>query len=145
MTTGLAVRLKAIALCPALALLPGQFTNASESGSEPQIGRGSYIDACSICHGAFGRGDGLAANKLEKNPSDLTQLSKNNGGVFPWRYVYETIDGRQSVASHGQRDMPVWGEVWSVAVPPEYAKHADVYVNGRILELLLYLDSIQAK
>ncbi len=115
------------------------------TSSSPPEGYGSYLDACSICHGAFGRGDGSMANMLEKAPADLTQLSKNNGGVFPWRVVYETIDGRLLTDAHGQRDMPIWGEVWTRAVPPDQARQADMYVKGRILELMLYLDAIQQK
>ena len=36
--------------------------------------------------------------------------------------------------------MPVWGDVWRRNVPEQYAPY---YVRGRILELILYLDSIQ--
>jgi mono/diheme cytochrome c family protein len=136
-------------MCAAVAVLTGlsapSLRAEQASSSAPPEGYGSYLDACSICHGAFGRGDGSMANMLEKAPADLTQLSKNNGGVFPWRYVYETIDGRLMSDAHGQRDMPIWGEVWTRAVPPEQRKHADVYVKGRVLELMLYLDAIQQK
>jgi len=115
----------------------GTYIEAREAGYE------TYIDACASCHGAFGYGDGQFADTLDKAPSNLTQLSKNNGGVFPWVRVYEIIDGRKSVASHGSRDMPIWGEVWSRTLATQNARYADVYVRGRILELMLYLDSIQ--
>jgi hypothetical protein len=37
-------------------------------------------------------------------------LAQENQGVFPYRRVYEIIDGTSQVAGHGTRDMPVWGE-----------------------------------
>ena len=142
---GRAFRTACAAVCVLLGFSAQPGSAEQASSSSPPEGYGSYLDACSICHGAFGRGDGSMANMLEKAPADLTQLSKNNGGVFPWRFVYETIDGRLLTDAHGQRDMPIWGEVWTRAVPAEQARQSDVYVKGRILELMLYLDAIQQK
>ena len=140
-----AFRTTCAAVCVLIGFAVQPVSAEQASPSSPPEGYGSYLDACSICHGAFGRGDGSMANMLEKAPADLTQLSKNNGGVFPWRYVYETIDGRLLTDAHGQRDMPIWGEVWTRAVPPDQGRQADMYVKGRILELMLYLDAIQQK
>lgn len=41
--------------------------------------------------------------------SYLTELAKNNRGVFPFDRVHQIIDGRAEVKDHGPRDMPVWG------------------------------------
>ena len=49
---------------------------------------------------------------LIKPPADLTRLAEDNNGVFPFARVYDVIDGRFEVATHGTRDMPVWGEVY---------------------------------
>src|SRR5215831_9445735 len=43
---------------------------------------------------------------------DLTVLKKNNKGIYPLDDVMATIDGRRAVRSHGDRDMPVWGEIF---------------------------------
>lgn len=103
-------------------------------------GRERFVDACAFCHGLSGTGNGMAASMLEQQPADLTQLSKNNAGRFPLASIYSIIDGRMSTAAHGARDMPVWGNIWKKNVPEQYAEY---YVRGRILELILYLDSIQ--
>lgn len=99
-----------------------------------------FIDSCAFCHGTDAKGDGAAATMLSKQPADLTQLAKNNGGKFPLKYVYTTIDGRDMLKSHGMREMPVWGNLWTKSVPPQYAES---YVRARIFEIILYLDSIQ--
>ena len=44
---------------------------------------------------------------------DLTRIAARHGGKFPDNWVYRVIDGRESLLSHGPRDMPVWGvELW---------------------------------
>ena len=113
---------------------------ASASDMAVDAGRERFVDACAFCHGLSGKGDGAAADMLEFPPSDLTQLAKNNEGQFPLAEIYSVIDGRAGTASHGNRQMPVWGDVWSRNVPEQYAEY---YVRGRALELILYLDSIQ--
>jgi hypothetical protein len=41
---------------------------------------------------------------------DLTGLAKKNKGIYPLDEDMATIDGRRLVRSHGDRNMPVWGE-----------------------------------
>lgn len=134
---------KPYALCVVLVLVTGMAKQPVFADSVIDAGRGTFIDACSTCHGVFGYGDGIVADMLNTAPANLTLLSKNNKGVFPWRKVYDVIDGRNQKADHGQRDMPIWGQVWEQSVPPEYKKDAEVFVRGRILELMLFLESIQ--
>jgi mono/diheme cytochrome c family protein len=67
---------------------------------------------CSSCHGESGRGDGPVAPGLAKMVPDLTQISRRYNG-FPAERIRDTIDGRNLVAEHGPRVMPVWGyEFW---------------------------------
>ena len=68
---------------------------------------------CSPCHGMDATGDGPVADTLKKKPANLTLLSKNNGGKFPYDHVYNMIDGQEVVASHGTREMPIWGLVFA--------------------------------
>jgi mono/diheme cytochrome c family protein len=64
---------------------------------------------CVSCHGAEGKGGGTMARFLTVKPSNLTQLSKNNGGEFPFWRLYRIIEGRERVKGHGSTEMPVWG------------------------------------
>lgn len=67
---------------------------------------------CSPCHGKSGVGDGPAAAALKKVPADLTKLSARNAGKFPDVKVKRYIEGLDEVAAHGNRDMPMWGELF---------------------------------
>ena len=93
---------------------------------------------CATCHGAEGRGNGPLARALRQPPSDLTQLSKRNGGTFPGVRVGRLIDGRD-VESHGDRDMPVWGDAFRSTAEGRSPDMA----AARIAALVDYLASIQ--
>jgi mono/diheme cytochrome c family protein len=74
------------------------------------IGKPEYVNSCAVCHGDSGTGDGSIVAPLKIAPGDLTKIQKSNNGVFPFGRVYEVIDGRKTIAAHGSRDMPVWGD-----------------------------------
>ena len=125
------------------------------SAQGPDMGKAEYQSSCAACHGADGKGDGPMASALKAHPADLTVLAKKNNGVFPVEAVYQTIDGRRPLASHGSREMPVWGYRF---VPPGHfnLKPSDDYtflspaspeavVHARILSVIDYLNRIQAK
>ena len=82
---------------------------------------------CASCHGLDGRGAGLVAASLKKQPSDLTMIPRKNG-KFPTEELVMSISGELSVPIHGSREMPVWGGVLK---------------NGDILSLVQYIESIQ--
>lgn len=107
------------------------------------FGKREYESSCASCHGEKGKGDGAMREFLTKPPSDLTTLTKRNGGVFPTNRVYETIDGRPSVmvGSHGAREMPVWGNVFR----SDDMQPRDWYARDRISSLVDYLSRIQEK
>jgi mono/diheme cytochrome c family protein len=118
------------------------------------IGKGEYLNSCASCHGVTGKGDGSVAKALKRSPADLTKLSEANSGVFPVARVYDVIDGRVEVEAHGQREMPVWGEVYQPGwvsllspLPPYYASKetAESIVRGRILALIEYISTLKAK
>ena len=52
-----------------------------------------FAENCAACHGADAHGAGEFGVQLFNIPPDLTQLSANNGGVFPTDYVLGVIDG----------------------------------------------------
>ena len=84
------------------------FASLSCAADKFDIGKNEYMTNCASCHGTAGKGDGPSAETLKSRVTDLTVLSRNNGGVFPVSRVYEVIDGRQQVKAHGVREMPVW-------------------------------------
>ena len=84
--------------------------HAPQAPSPPSYdGAQLYRAHCATCHGRDGAGDGPMVPELRANPSDLRTLSQRNGGVFPRQAVMRQVDGRDLIAAHGTRDMPLWG------------------------------------
>lgn len=119
------------------------------------LGKAEYLSSCGACHGSDAKGKGPLADELKVAPTDLTQLAKKNGGVFPLNAVYQEIDGRQDVKGHGSRDMPVWGYRYTPLpvgpaahpnLPESYLSYdPEPVTRGRILSLIDYLYRIQEK
>ncbi len=55
---------------------------------------------CGICHGLDAKGGGAFSEILKIDPPDLTVLTKNNNGSFPFTDVYNAIDGRNISLAH---------------------------------------------
>jgi len=113
------------------------------------FGRREYMSNCAVCHGVDGQGKGplYATGFLAREPTDLTRLASANRGVFPFERLYQVIDGRQAVAAHGPRDMPVWGdEYYEEGTSPDVrgVVNPEAYVRARILALIDYLARMQA-
>ena len=104
-----------------------------------------------VCHGAGGTGNGPMAGELKTPPSDLTQISARHNGVFPFDAIYAKVDGREMVAAHGTTDMPVWGDVYRADVSTMTGERTatqgelNAGIAGRVLSLVYYLQSIQAR
>lgn len=118
------------------------------------IGKREFESKCAICHGKSGKGDGGVTGILKKTPADLTVLTKNNGGVFPFERAHAAIDGRTLIQAHGSRDMPIWGNVYKSETEPAagnyyfdtpYQYDMEMYARTRILALIDYLNRIQVK
>jgi hypothetical protein len=80
--------------------------------------------------------------------SDLTKIQKNNMGVLPFDRLYRVIDGREAVAAHGPRNMPVWGNEIAVDLATGFRvnpKDRESYVRGLIIALIGYIYTLQAK
>ncbi len=114
------------------------FAVQAESRVEQDIGELEYTSFCATCHGNDGKGNGPKANQLSAAPTNLTLLSKVNGGSFPETAVYNIIDGRRVGDFHGQ-EMPIWGEHFM-----EIEGNEEV-VDERISNLIEYLKSIQVE
>jgi mono/diheme cytochrome c family protein len=74
-------------------------------------GKQMYVSYCAPCHGVDGKGLGPVASALVVKPANLTELSKNNNGIFPSVHVLAVINLGTKVEAHGVKDMPVWGPV----------------------------------
>ncbi len=79
--------------------------------TSPVSGKDMYTAYCAVCHGADGKGGGPAASALKVPPTDLTLLSKNNGGKYPALKVTSALHGESALPAHGSKEMPVWGAV----------------------------------
>ncbi len=102
------------------------------------VGKREYDAACAVCHGVTGKGDGPLKEELKSSAPDLTALARNNNGVFPFDRVYQLIDGRQEIKSHGPREMPVWGNSFRL-------HDTDPPARSRILAITEYLYRLQDK
>ncbi len=110
---------------------------------EPAFNAGKFEFGknCAICHGISGKGEGPIINLLKDKPADLTQINKRHGGKFPFWSIYRMIDCREPIDGHGGREMPIWGDRFREETA--VAQGAESLVRGRILQLIVYLQSIQ--
>jgi len=108
-------------------------------------GKQEFLRSCATCHGVEATGNGPAAPALNVKPADLTQMANHHGGVFLFWRTYEKILGRDEyvVPGHGTREMPIRGDRFRFA--PTTSEDQKTSVRGRILSLVHYLQSIQAK
>lgn len=130
------VGLAAVGLAAALAIPSG----AEAQGENPQS-KEMFERYCGTCHGADGKGAGVMSGFLKKQPADLTQISKKNGGEFPFHQTMRFIDGTQDVRAHGDPDMPVWGEVFKHETAGSPGQQAAI--RTKILLITQYVQSIQ--
>jgi len=112
---------------------------------EPTTGASSlgaqlFTTHCAVCHGTDARGTGTATSELRRRPPDLTGYTARNGGVFPRERLYQIIDGRY-VTSHGDRDMPIWGDAFSRS----REGLSDAAVKTRIDAIVGYIEGIQRR
>jgi mono/diheme cytochrome c family protein len=114
---------------------------AEEPDLDPDVreGRRLYEYYCVSCHGDKGRGDGFTSKVLRVKPTDLTRLTKRNGGEFPLERVTRSIDGRARTPSHGTA-MPIWGLGFQ---DPHSDVNQEDEVNRRIECLIEYIKSMQ--
>ena len=112
------------------------------------LGKASYSANCVACHGEEAMGDGPMASSFDIAPPNLTTLSDRSGGVFPFSEVYQIIEGSdETMRAHADDSMmPAWGDYFmkdSLADRTMDPEDAEYVVQGRILALVYYLQSIQ--
>jgi mono/diheme cytochrome c family protein len=131
-------------LTTTLSLSPMAF--AQKAKTDP--GKQEFEMNCGVCHGMDAKGNGFLGASLKVVPPDLTVLAKNNGGVFPADRISSVIDGRAQIATHGTRDMPIWGTRYAVNAAEHFFDapyDQEAYIRAHILILVDYLNRVQQK
>jgi mono/diheme cytochrome c family protein len=118
------------------ALGAGLLSTAVARAAEPTLGAELYAAHCAGCHGPTGEGDGPLASTIPV--PNIRSLQMRNGGVFPADSVTDYIDGRRMPAAHGDRLMPVWGEVFAAQTRADKK-----IVRGRIAALVGFMAELQ--
>jgi len=113
----------------------------AEATGDVAQGKQLFMKYCATCHGPSATGDGVAASTFKNKPANLTLLAKNAGGKFPTMMVVNIVKGDAPVAAHGQREMPVWGEI--IGRPLDTGMYKQDDVDLKILSIANYLKSIQ--
>lgn len=108
--------------------------------TSPTSGKEMFNSYCAVCHGTDGKGGGPAASALKTSPFDLTTLAQKNGGKYPAPHVASVIRGQAEMPSHGSKDMPVWGPLFS-----SISQGHESQVQQRIANLVAYIGTLQAK
>lgn len=133
----------------AAALLSLSFTALHAQEDNPNAGvsgEGDYNMYCASCHGENGKGNGPKSFGLSTPAPDLTQLTTRYGS-FPRERLVRLIDGRDPIAGHVDREMPVWG-VWfkeEAAAELGGAEGDEGSVTRRVNNLVDYVESLQSK
>lgn len=105
-------------------------------------GAAFFADNCVSCHGPQARGDGPLASELPEKPTDLTTLSRNNGGTFPTAEALSYIWG-DSQQAHLARVMPQFGGAMAEDLVPVEIDGILTPTPRELAGLLAYLESIQ--
>lgn len=106
----------------------------------PSSGKEMFNSYCAVCHGTDGKGAGPAASALKVPPADLTALAQKNGGKYPAAHVSAVLHGEAGPASHGNKDMPVWGPLFF-----NISQGHEGQVQQRVANLVTYIEHLQAK
>ena len=106
-------------------------------GSQAKRGYDHFLEHCSSCHGENGKG--LKVDSLAIQPADLTRITaRRRLNEFPIMTVAKIIDGRADLKSHGDRPMPIWGDVFS-----KQKFMTEDEIRGELGEIIAYLMKIQ--
>ena len=126
-----------------LILLLDVLATAANTDKELQdvVGKKEFISYCASCHGTEGKGNGPMVNFLKRKPADLTQLSKTNGGAFPFDRIYGVFDGSYVFSEHGTSEMPIWG--YKFIREAQKADEPNITAKAKALDIILYIQVIQ--
>ena len=88
------------------------FAPAAPLFAADDTGARLYLNHCAACHGEDGEGTGPVAASMRVTVPNLRTLAQRNGGVFSEDAITAYVDGRNTKAAHGDRQMPIWGDVF---------------------------------
>lgn len=103
-------------------------------------GHQMFMSYCAPCHGSDGKGHGPVAPAMKTQPTDLSQLTRNNHGKYPDTHVVSVLEFGSELSAHGSAVMPVWG--------PIFGNMNRTHLQDkqlRISNLARYLEKIQEK
>jgi mono/diheme cytochrome c family protein len=108
------------------------------------VGEEAYRVSCAVCHGSTGQGDGEFADVLTVKPTNLTTLSAQNDGVFPYLEVFQAVDGRTTIRAHGTAVMPIWGDYFKRQIGDVAGPFgSELLARARITALVDYIETLQ--
>lgn len=128
--------MRRVALGPALSIalaLGAPALAADDTGAR------LYFNHCAACHGDDGEGTGPVAASMRVTVPNLRSLAERNGGPFPVDTVRAYVDGRDMPAAHGDRLMPIWGDVFRGADQ----NTDDRTVRRRIAAIVDFISTLQ--
>ena len=106
-------------------------------GSQAKLGYAHFLEPCSACHGTDGKG--INVDSLTVQPADLTRITaRRRLNEFPIMTIAKIIDGRVYLKSHGDRPMPIWGDIFS-----KEKFMTEDEIRGDLGEIIAYLMKIQ--
>ena len=95
-----------------LVFTPALLSAQTIRGADEDLGARLYFNHCAACHGQDGEGGGPVAATMHIAMPNLRSLAMRNDGRFPGEAVTSFIDGRETPAAHGERQMPIWGDIF---------------------------------
>ena len=107
------------------------------------VGKNDFVTYCGSCHGSNGKGDGPIVHFLERKPPNLTLLSKNNSGTYPFERIWGVFDGSYVFAEHGTSEMPIWGYRFVQEAQQQNDSDISTKARAKALNIILYLQVIQ--
>jgi hypothetical protein len=144
MKKGILIFISAAAVCGALLVAQEAKVTIPVGLTPADDGKSMFVSYCAPCHGLDGRGHGPTSTALKTQPSDLTQLSKDNHGSFPGTHVVAVLKfGVQNDPSHGSKAMPVWGPALQKLDNPGSGNQD--FEALRINNLVKYVETLQIK
>ena len=109
--------------------------------TETRTGAQLYANHCAACHGRFGEGDGPVSSIMATNVPNLRTLAGRNDGTFPHERVRAYVDGRELPISHGDRQMPIWGDIFGWG--SGNASFSEALVTQRINAVVEHVAALQ--
>lgn len=123
-------------------VLAGLVACTESSMPDRSDGQAFFSRNCTSCHGQGGAGDGAMSQSLSVAPTDLTTLSRSNGGTFPATRALAYIWGDPK-QSHLARVMPEFGGAMAEDLVPVELDGVFTPTPRELAGLLAYLESIQ--